>query len=297
MTEILIGGRSITTPATNIHRFSMILWGAAGTGKTVLAGTAPGPKLVVSFDHEGTASLADRDDVFVMDLATEPPSIVMKFKDDMLMPREIGKFLEENPEVQTVVVDSITSFGEMALDHGVVVARGTAKGKGATIEEPGRSGYGNKNTWTNLLTRNMLRVTGKLNRNLILICHEGTPNRNRDGQVVNITLMLGSNLAEQVPIPISEVWNLSDTGKERRIAFRPCRLRRPMKTKIFRTDGDPEFIWEYNQMLGPNHPENAAHTIEHWFNSWVENGGQKIDVPKPTKHAKPKQSKAKSSRS
>ena len=45
---------------------SLLLWGASGTGKTTLACTAPGKKLLILFDPDGDASIAERDDVDVV---------------------------------------------------------------------------------------------------------------------------------------------------------------------------------------------------------------------------------------
>jgi RecA-family ATPase len=200
--EITLGGFKLDTPGAKEHRLSMLIWGSSGAGKTTLAATAPGKKLWISFDPDGTASIADNDDVIVLDLAKEPDRVVEKFKDND--PMKISKFLEEN-DIDTVVVDSLTSFGDKALTHGVYKAQGTSKGKSATLEDPGFSGYGNKNAWTRAIVKNMLEVTAKHKKHIIFIAHEDKPTTNDQGVVMHISIMLGSSLNEQVPLQISEV--------------------------------------------------------------------------------------------
>jgi hypothetical protein len=216
--EIKIGKTEITTPSTSPKRISMLLWGPSGGGKTTLAATAPGTKLWISFDPDGTDVLSYRDDVIVMDLASSPDNIVMGFR----------------------------------------------KSDG---------GYGNKNTWTQLIVKNLLQITGRLNRHVIFIAHEDKPEKDDKGVILYISIMLGSSLNEQLPTRISEIWNLHDTGKERRIAIRACRARKPMKTRMFLTAGEPEFVWSYDADMdkGPG--------IADWYSQWVRNAGRKIELP------------------
>ena len=279
-TEITLGNYALNTPNAKAQRISMLLWGSAGCGKTTLASTAPGKKLWINFDPDGTASIAnrakERNDIIVLDLSAEKDSIVEAFKkSDTTMIKNVEKFLTENPDIETVVLDSVTSFGDKALAHGVTAAQSTTKGRGATLEDPGFAGYGNKNTWTRLLVKHLLEVTGKLNRHMIFIAHEDKPEKNDQGAVLFITIMLGSSLSEQVPLQISEVWAMTDTGKERRIAVRPCRSRKPMKTRMFIANAsEPEFKWNYDA------DKLEGEGIADWYAAWKANGFAKLQLPK-----------------
>lgn len=233
--------------------------------------TSTGQKLWINFDPDGTNALTNRNDITVLDLSEEPDSVVEKLKSEN--PLGLDKFLEEHPEIETVVFDSLTTFGEKCLIQGVKVARTTNKGKSSTLEDPGFSGYGNKNTWTHACVRELLKVTGKHNRHMIFIAHEDKPTTNDSGVVLYISIMLGSSLNEQLPVKISEIWNLSDTGKERRIAVRPCRMKKPMKSRMFITSGEPEFEWNYNA------DTLEGEGIEDWFKAWKKNKGKKIELP------------------
>jgi len=269
---ITLGGMELATPAQKINRFSCMIWGSSGSGKTTLASTAPGDLLWINFDPDGTDAIAYRDNVLVMDYANEPDRCVEKFKE--ADPLRITQFLVDHPNIQTVVFDSLTTFGNKALSHGVVKAAGTPKGRSATLEDPGYGGYGNKNTWTHLAVTRLLEATGKVGRNVIFIAHEDKPVTNSEGSVLYISIMLGSSLNEQIPVKLSEIWNLTDTGKERRIAIRACRARKPMKSRMFLNSSDPEFVWNYNAET------DKGEGIAKWIEQWKANSGKKIPLPK-----------------
>lgn len=277
VSTIKLGNYELNAPNEKTQRISMLLWGSTGCGKTTLASTAPGKKLWISFDPDGTVSIANRakahNDIIVLDLAAEKDNIVEKFK--VADPLGLTKFLTDNPDIETVVVDSVTNFGDKALTHGVETAKGTNKGRGASLEDPGFAGYGNKNTWTRLMVKHLLEVTGKLNRHIIFIAHEDKPEKNDQGAVLFITIMLGSSLSEQVPLQISEVWAMTDTGKERRIAVRPCRSRKPMKTRMFIANAaEPEFKWNYDA------DTLKGDGIAEWYAAWKANNFAKLQLPK-----------------
>lgn len=272
MTEIKIGERILVSPRQSIERFSLLLWGSPGCGKTTLAATAPGDLLWVNFDPDGLSGLSNRHNIHILDLSPEPNNIVLKFKD--ADPLGIGRFLAEHPEISTVVVDSITSFGEKALPHGVKVAQSTTKGKSASLEDPGYSGWGNKNTWTRLLVTNMLIMTLKHKRNIIFIAHEDKPTTNDQGHVMFITMMLGSSLSSQVPVQIGETWWLYEKNGKRHIAVRPVQQRKPMKTKMFKVGPkDPStFEWKFNADTW------EGEGINDWYEAWKQ-AGAKIALP------------------
>jgi hypothetical protein len=266
-----LGNVEITTPQTQARRFTALIWGSSGCGKTTLAATAPGKKLWISFDHGGTDAIAYRDDIEVLDYATEPNKCVELFKEDD--PLRLTAFLLQRDDIETIVFDSLTTFGDKALFHGVHKATQTQKGRSATIEDPGYSGYGNKNTWTRLCVKNLLKCTGQANKHMIFIAHEDKPLMNSQGEILSISIMLGSALNEQIPIDFNEIWNLSDTGKERRIAVRNCRFRKPVKSRMFITSGKPEFSWNYNADY------DTGEGIVDWYKEWVKNEGKKINLP------------------
>jgi len=240
-----------------------MLWGMSGSGKTTLAATAPGQKLWVLFDPDGTDSIVGRPDVHVLDLSGERHSVVDRFKVDD--PMGIEKMLVAHPEIETVVVDSMTMFSIQALDSAVA----SGKYKGATLETPGLQAYGHRGALTHRAAVVMLRLTKRLNRHVILISHEDT--KDESGM---FTVSLSAKQTNNICMQLSEVWWISDTGKEHRIAVRNCRMHEPMKSRMFDAVAAPEFAWKFNPLTW------EGEGISTWFNRWLDNGGKKLSLPK-----------------
>jgi len=259
MAVVKIGGVDIEPAHAKPQRISALLWGVSGAGKTTLACTAPGKKLLVSFDPDGAASIAHRTDVDVADLSDVSAGVVEQFKSQD-NPLGIGKVLDE---YDTIIVDSLTNAQHMSVMHAVT------KVKGATIERPSMQGYGHRNALLTQLVKNVLRITARANKHAIFVAHEAAPQLNDDGVVMSITMSLGGQLTTNAPIDFSEVWALEDTGKQRRIAIRPVRARRPCKTRLFRTDGEPEFVWRH-----------TGGELAEWYEEWKGNNWKKIPLPK-----------------
>jgi hypothetical protein len=207
-------------------QLSMLLWGDCGSGKTTLASTAPGTKLYMLFDPNGHVSLAGRSDVLVIDLSAESPTKVMaQFR--AADPYNLGKVLQERPDIETIVVDSITALSYIALQEAVSRAGGSK----ISIEQPGMQGYTYRNALMLRITVAIMRLCSLHKRHLILVTHEGNADRDPEGHITSVTMALSEGVANQVGLRFNEVWHVTDTGTEHRIAVRPCRMRKPMKTR------------------------------------------------------------------
>ncbi len=266
MTDIKLGGLDVVQPKTITRRMALLLWGSSGCGKTTFAATAPGKKLWISFDSDATACLGPREDIVEVKLYDQPDRIVEKFKEEngpffRDLDRMLGDSHDlEEDRIETVVIDSATSFRDKAMVHGVVIAKGTKKGAKSTLEDPGYSGYGNLNTWTRLLIKNALVITARHDCHLIVVAHEDKPTLDDDGNYLFTSIMLGSSLNQQLPVNITETWHMQDTGKERRIQIRPSRGFTPMKTRMFYTTGETEFVWKYDDDI------KEGEGIATWYN-------------------------------
>lgn len=272
--QIEIPGVELPTRDEADQRFSLLLWGQAGCGKTTLACSAPGGKLLISFDADGYKSVNNRDDIVVMDLASEPMAIVDKFSvDDPLLPFNgknypLSTFLKSD-DIKTVVVDSVSAFTQLGLEKGIKVTNG------ATLERPSPGAYGARNALTLRMMTCILRITGRYNKNVIFITHEDDGGvKNKDGEMLHITMLLGGKLASQTSLQISEVWHLSDDGKHRKIMVRPGRMRKPMKTRHLNTDKGFELTSKYNQ-FGPDAPYGEG-SIANLIERYEANGRKKI---------------------
>lgn len=269
-----IGGLPVTKLGDKQERLSMLLWGRSGCGKTVLASTAPGPLLWINFDPDGVASLARRDDIEVVDFSNVGFDKVPSFKTGEAVESQLRTYLTQQSDCATVVVDSMTSFSQLAMTYAVMSGKASGGQFKASMEIPGMQGYGIRNRLVLDAVNMFLRVTGQLQRNLILICHEDSPKMNSEGVVQSITILLGGTLPEEVPLKISEVWHLLDTNGKRTIGIRPYAARSPMRTRMFRHSGlVTNFPFLYDQQTG------KGDGIKTWYDKWKETGFTKIPTP------------------
>lgn len=261
-----LGGVVLTSGVEKPKRFSMLLWGPAKSGKTTLAATAPGKKLWINFDPDGLASLVGREDIVIADYAAEKPKVIVQklLRDDCL---DLGNFLQKQPEIETVVFDSVTKFRDKAIAW-------ATETKGLKLEEPGQRGYVVSNNYIKQVVANLVRVCMETGRNVIFIAHEGAPEKTDEGHVIQISLALGGSLTVDLSATPSEVWHVSDVDGKRRICIRPCRKLQPMGSRMFDTSGEPEFVWKYDPVKNPN-----GDGIAQWFKQWQETG-KKIPLPK-----------------
>lgn len=263
--QIMVGGVPLRAPSALAALLFMLLWGDSGSGKTTLAMTAPGMKLHVLLDPGGDLSMTERDDIAVLDLTTQSPSRLIS-QSALADPFGIGKLLSARPDIKTVVVDSMTTLAYVALQNAV------ALNTKSTMERPGMHGYTYRNASILRATVGLMKVCVENSRNLILITHEGSADRDDEGRILSVTMALSEGTANQVGLRFNEVWWMQDTGTERRVAVRPCRMRKPMKTRMFNAD-KMEFTWHYNP------DTQVGEGIADWYHAWQENGGKRIPLP------------------
>ena len=256
----------LTTPTAADMQLMMLIWGDSGSGKTTLAATAPGRKLFLLLDPGGDLSLADRDDVSVLNLCAQSPTALMaQFK--TADPFGLNALLGSRPDFHTVVVDSMTSLAYTALQDAVTHAGGRS-----SVEQPGMQGYTWRNNALLRATVVIMRLCQQHKRHLILVTHEGNADRNADGVPISISMALSEGVANQVGLRFNECWHVRDDGTTHTISVRPCRLRKPMKTRLFNAD-KPEFEWVFDPATG------RGGTIDGWFRAWQDGGGKKLPLP------------------
>lgn len=253
-------------------RVSMFLWGPAGCGKTHFASTAPGKILWINFDPDGVASIIDKEKVFVKDYTTEPDNCVNAVKD--ADPFGIGRAITEHPEITTVVVDSVTAF----VSRAVAYSAGHKFAPGSVFENPGPSGYGFRNRFTLGLCKSVLLATAKHDRHCIFIGHEDTPTLGGQGDVQEITVLLGGSLKQEVPSQISEVWHMQERNLTRYVQVRQIGLYKPMKTRMFDASKEAEFI-------SSDKTNNASLSkdkviLSDLFERWAKGNYNKLELPK-----------------
>lgn len=255
----------------SVQRLSAIIWGMSGSGKTTLAATAPGRKLLINLDPDGATSISFRDDVDVLDLSSLPTDQVITRLKSADNPLNLSEVLKDGT-YETLIFDSATSLSQRALEQAVQLGLGKSGRFTPTMETPGLAAYGGRNAILLTVIKGLLRVTGRYGVHCIITSHEDEPKINEGGEILYITMMLGGKLVQQAALQISEVWWLREDKGKHFIAIRPCRQRKPMKTRMFVTDANPEFSFEYD-------PE-SDNPISDWWTQWKKSGGEKLSLPK-----------------
>ena len=269
-----LGGVSLVASDDRIKRLSILAWGKSGCGKTVLAHTLPGKRLWLQFDPDGTDSFDPTPDDIIVDLASKlDPTNLDRWQEGGIAERDLENVLAADPSILSVVVDSVTSFGELALTYAIQSGKANGKGFTASLAAPGIGGYGIRNRVVLSFTRMILRVTGKLGRNIMLICHENTADRDKEGNIESISILLGGDLPEKVPLQISEVWHMEDTGQKRVLALRPFAKRSPMRSRMFDAMTVPRFDFKYDART------RTGEGIADWYRKWEAGGFKKLSVP------------------
>jgi hypothetical protein len=267
-----VAGLPITQADDAVKKICGLVWGPSGCGKTTLCSTLPGKKLWINFDPQGLASVATRKDIVTADFSQEEPSILDKIRTDSF--GGLTKYLDDIPEIESIVLDSTTMLTQLALYRAVEMG-GV---RGMTIETPGKPGYGRRNIIMLDVVRRLMILALKRDKHFFATAHEDDPVTDDNGAVLYITLMLGGKIANNMGLRLSEVWWMNDNGGKRRICVRPARSRRPMKTRMFRAGSEPEFDWTYNPEKPDDQQSNM--TIAGWYNQWKNSGGIKLELPK-----------------
>jgi len=248
-------------------RVSMFLWGLPGCGKTHFANTAPGKRLWINFDDSGLSSLGSDENVLVKDYTTEPDSCVNTVKD--ADPFGIERAIKDNPDITTIVVDSVTAF----VSRAVAYSANHKHAAGSVFENPGPAGYGFRNRFTLGLCKSVLLITAKHDRHCIFIGHEDTPTMSSDNKVIQeITVLLGGSLKAEVPSQISEVWHLRESNFTRSVQVRQIGLHKPIKTRLFDASKKSEFIIS-------DKANNSIVRLDDLFDKWKECNYNKLPVP------------------
>lgn len=283
-----LGPVEIRSGAEAPNRMAILLWGSATCGKTTFAATAPGDKLWISFGDQEHVSVMHRPDVYVANVSALTATDLFKHAQSE-NPFNLDKILSDNENIETVVCDSLTAISFKALQHSVSKGIGmSTKGGGftPTMEAPGQGAYGGRNAIVLETITGLLRVTAKHNVHIIITAHEDDPvTMVQDGKEIisYIGVMLGGKLVNNVTWRLSEIWYMSidpHGDKDRRLAIRPTRLHKPMKSRMFsQKEKHQEFVLKYDADLPDG--ANGQMTIAGWYDQWIGNGGKKIPMPPP----------------
>lgn len=252
-----------------------LIWSSVGTGKTILWSKAPRPIICFQWDNDGVRSLENTDNIIVYDFSKTSHDKVQEFEEGGAVESQLRTYLRKRPDICTIVIDSVTSFAEIAVTHAILSGKAAkfTRDTPPTVEAPGIAGYGIRNRIVLSMVRMLLRVTAEFAKHCFFICHEDVPAKDKKGEIVSVTLLLGGSLPTEVPLKISEVWYLAEAGKRREIFTRPFGLHKPMRTRMFDTTKESKFTWDYDVMT------DKGLKIEHLWEKWKANEFKRIPIP------------------
>lgn len=261
----------VTSSKDRRSRVTGILWGQAKSGKTTLLTSLPGKKLFVMIDPDGDFSIPDSPDIDIMRLYDQDPDVVKRFVIDKL-----PSYIKEHPEYVSVVIDSLTTFGQIALDEAIRSKVGASRDFTPTMEAPGLGAYGARKQYIVHALRNNLKATASVGAHCFFTAHEGEREKNSKGESIgDISMSLSDKTTNEVGLTVSELWHLRKKDTTWTLSISPCRGRSPMGSRLFTQTGEPEFVVKFN----PEEPLTQPHSIASWIAAWEAGGRKKLPLP------------------
>lgn len=255
-------------------RLAGIIWGAAKTGKTTWACSLPGRKLIINFDPDGFITVAHRNDVDIIDLSQ------LAAIDAIKQAQKIGAFILENADkYESVIVDSLTTLTDIALEDAVIRGVGKSPKFTPTIDAPGLTGYGARNNTVNGVIDKILRATAQKKLNCFFIAHEDDAEMSDDGKtLVQQTIMLSAKIRNKAGLKVSEIYHITANNGKRTVYTAPFGIKKPMGSRMFDMNAVGRFTLDYDfNIADEEQPTSLVNIIK----AWKANGHKKMtSVPK-----------------
>lgn len=195
----------------------VLIIGAPGAGKTCFSASFPGPVLYLDFDNKvDSAALFYKNNPELLDnievrqlsvnFASDPINEFNKLISDELIPQQKQNKLK----YKTIVLDSISAFSSLVLNHILITNPGIPAQKTAQGLVPSQTHYG-------ILLREFGRmIPGLLSLpcNIVMCAHVDTYKDDSTGSIIREAMMDGS-YSKKLPQAFKEVWHLhvDDKGK------------------------------------------------------------------------------------
>lgn len=266
MSEIII-----EKPEDKIRRMAGLIWSMAGAGKTTFLSSAPQPILFFMLDPGGADSIPENCDHRIVDLSEQPDDVTVRYLKD-----KAATLISKQEDIKSVVVDSLTIYANRALNYAISQGVGESNKFKPTIEAPGLGAYGARRQYITHAVSNILRATALKHMHCFFTTHQDDGERNDKGEVIKYSMMLGGKAVNDAALQMGEVWWLRENDGKRFIAVRNCRMREPMKTRMFNAKQSAEFELKFDPLLGSDQP----HSLTTWYNQWIANGRKKLELPK-----------------
>lgn len=191
----------------------ILAFGNSGSGKTVFAAGFPGPILFLDFDGKSDSAAEyyrrtnDAARLSQIDVRQLHQQLMMNPTANPIA--ELGSIIQKElipqqktgMQFKTLVLDSITTFSSLTLNHILLTNPGIKRNVTAQGQQPGLQDYG-------ILKREFAKlIPGLLSLpcNVVMLGHISTEKDEVTGELVRGPLMDGS-FAKELPIYFKEVW-------------------------------------------------------------------------------------------
>lgn len=201
----------------------ILLFGNSGAGKTVFAAGFPGPILYLDFDGK-----VDSAALFYKGEERLKHIDVRELQQKLMMNPQANPIQELNGIIakelipaqktgalpfKTLVLDSITTFSSLTLNHIIMTNPGIKRNISAQGQQPCLQDYG-------ILKREFAKLIPgllSLNCNVVMLGHIATEKDETTGELIRGPLMDGS-FAKELPIYFKECWRAYVNDKSEHMA-------------------------------------------------------------------------------
>ncbi|RLD03099.1 MAG: AAA family ATPase [Chloroflexota bacterium] len=202
-----------STKDVHANGIKVVLYGQSGTGKTVMASTAPSPIIISA--EKGLLSLAGQD----------LPYIEVKSIEDI---GEAYKYCV-GADYETIIIDSLSEITETVLTQ----FKKTMIAESSSGKIDARQAYGKIAESIGALIRNFRDIEGK---NVVFIAKERRMEDEESGIVTFEPYMPGKVLPFNLPYLVDEVFCLMIGKKDERIVQTNADRKRPCKDRSGKLD-------------------------------------------------------------
>lgn len=198
----------------------ILLYGNSGAGKTCFAAGFPGPILYLDFDGKVDSAAefykSDPERLKIIDVRQLQQRLLMNPTANpiaelgAIISKELVPAQKTGLAFKTLVLDSITTFSSLTLNHIIMTNPGIKRNMSAQGAQPGLQDYG-------ILKREFAKlIPGLLSLpcNVVMLGHISTEKDENTGEVTRGPLMDGS-FAKELPIYFKECWRayVDDKGQ------------------------------------------------------------------------------------
>jgi hypothetical protein len=186
--------------------------------------------------------------------------------------------ITHHEKYESVIVDSLTTLTEAALHDAIIRGIGKSAAFTPTIDAPGLSGYGARNSTANDVISRILRASAQKGLHCWFIAHSDDPEYDKKGDnIVQQTIMLSAKIRNIAALKVSEIWHLTQSGSNKRMMYlAPFGVKKPMGSRMFNTAKVDRFELKFDIDIAD---KDQSCSISNIIQSWRDGKLKKLSTP------------------